>query len=165
MHFKTIASKIFFLFLLLTVFNTTEAQTAGQIPPFKMLMSDGKFFSAMDIQKNRPVVLIYFAPDCEHCQALMNEFFKNIDAFKTTQVILVTFKPLSELSAFERLYETFKYENIKAGTEGNTFFLRKFLKIDNTPFTALYDKEGKLVCSYKKETPVNDLINRVKQLK
>jgi hypothetical protein len=68
------------------------------------------------------------------------------------------------LFAFERLYQTYKYENMKVGTEGNTYFLRRFLKIDSTPFTALYNKEGQLVYSYKKETPVNDLINRVKQL-
>jgi thiol-disulfide isomerase/thioredoxin len=165
MLFKVMMSKIFLALVLLTSFNEIEAQTTDHIPPFKMLMSDGKFFSANDIQKNKPVVLIYFAPDCEHCQTLMNEFFKSIDAFKAMQVILVTFKPLQELSAFERLYETYKYENIKTGTEGNTFFLRKFLKIDNTPFTALYNKDGKLIYSYRKETPITDLIDRVKQLK
>jgi thiol-disulfide isomerase/thioredoxin len=165
MRLKTIVTKIFFSVTLVVASNTIEAQTEDHIPPFKMLMSDGKFFSSNDVQKNKPVVLIYFAPDCEHCQVLMNEFFKNIDAFKTTQIILVTFKPLQELSAFERLYKTYKYDNIKVGTEGNTFFLRKVLKIDNTPFTALYNKDGKLIYSYRKETPIADLIDRVKQLK
>lgn len=162
MRSKTI---LFLFVMVLMAFDKIKAQTEDHLPPFKMLMSDGKFFSSKDVQKDKPVVLIYFAPDCEHCQILMNEFFKNIDAFKTTQVILVTFKPLQELSAFERLYETYKYENIKAGTEGNTFFLRKFLKIDNTPFTALYNKDGKLIYFYRKETSIIDLIDRLKQLK
>jgi thiol-disulfide isomerase/thioredoxin len=165
MFLKTIASRICVsIIFLVAAFNKLEAQSDGQIPPFKMLMSDGKFFSATNLSKNKPVVLIYFAPDCEHCQVLMNEFFKNIDAFKTVQIVLVTFKPVQDLIAFEKLYETKKYENIKAGTEGNTYFLRRFFKLDNTPFTALYNKEGNLVCSYRKETPVEDLINRVKQL-
>jgi thioredoxin-related protein len=164
MFLRTIALRIFLITVLMPAFNQIEAQSTGQIPPFKMLMSDGKFFSATDIPKDKAVILIYFAPDCEHCQALMNEFFKNIDSFKTVQIILVTFKPLQDLFAFERLYQTYKYENMKVGTEGNTYFLRRFLKIDSTPFTALYNKEGQLVYSYKKETPVNDLINRVKQL-
>ncbi|SRR6266498_2707499 len=165
MLFKIIAFRIVLLIAFsIIIFEKIEAQSADQIPPFKMLMSDGKFFSAIDLPKNKPLVLIYFAPDCEHCQVLMNELFKNIEAFKTVQIVLITFKPIQDLQAFEKLYGTNKYQNIKAGTEGNTYFLRRFFRLDNTPFTALYNKEGKLVYSYRKETPVDDLINRVKQL-
>lgn len=165
MFLKTIAFKILMLIaFLLPLFFKANAQAADQLPAFKMLMTNGKFFSADELQKNKPVVLIYFAPDCEHCQVLMNDFFKKIDAFKNVQVVLITFKPVEEVAAFEKLYQTSQYENIKVGTEGTTFYLRKFYKLQNTPFTALYNKQGKLVYSYRKETYVNDLIQRVKQL-
>ena len=165
MLLKTTAFKILVLMIcMLPAMKRLQAQPADQMPPFQMLLSNGKFFNAADLPKDKPVVLIYFAPDCEHCQALMNDFFKRIDVFKKVQVVLITFKPVDEVSAFEKLYGTGKYENIKVGTEGTTFYLRKFFKLDNTPFTAVYNKKGKLVYSYRKETPVQDLIDRVKQL-
>lgn len=142
----------------------TAAQSAP-LPPFKMLLSNGQFFTASDLAKNRPVVLIYFAPDCEHCQQLLHAVFEKIDAFKKAELVLVTFKPVSELLLFERSYQTAKYSNVKVGTEGTTFYLRNFYKMQHTPFTALYDKGGKLVDAYRKEPPVEDLINRLNSLK
>ncbi len=165
MLLKTIAFRIFILSAsVLLLCKNAKSQGDDQLPSFKMLMSNGTFFSSTDLPKNKPVVLIYFSPDCEHCQLLMNDLFKKMDAFKNVQLILITFRPVGDLSAFEKLYQTHKYENIKAGTEGTTFYLRKFYKLQNTPFTALYNKQGKLVYSYRKETSVNDLVNRVKQL-
>lgn len=165
MLLKTIAFKIFILFALVLMFcKDAKSQGNDRLPSFKMLMSNGSFFSSTDLPKNKPVVLIYFSPDCEHCQLLMNDLFKKIDAFKNVQLVFITFRPVEDLSAFEKLYQTYKYGNIKAGTEGTTYYLRKFYKLQNTPFTALYNKEGKLVYSYRKETSVNDLVNRVKQL-
>src|SRR5689334_754278 len=135
MLLKTIASRILagILFVLIAV-QKLEAQSADQIPPFKILLSTGKFFNAGDLPKGKAIVLIYFAPDCEHCQVLMNELFQKIDSFRKVQIVLVTFKPVDEVAAFEKLYGTNRYENIKVGTEGTTFYLRKFFKLQNTPF-------------------------------
>lgn len=165
MHLKRVALRFWIMIIfLLAAAAKIKAQSDDQLPAFKMLMTDGKFFNSADLPKNKPVVLIYFAPDCEHCQVLMNEFFKEVDAFKKVQVLLITFKPVDEVAAFEKLYQTHKYENIKVGTEGTTFYLRQFFKLQNTPFTAIYNKEKKLVHAYRNETPVRDLVQRVKQL-
>lgn len=141
----------------------SEAQSTA-MPAFKMLQTNGKFYSAADLPKGKPVVLIYFAPDCEHCQQLLTAFFKKIEAFKKAQVVLVTFKPVSDLPLFERSYQTAKYPNVKVGTEGTTYYLRLFYNLQTTPFTALFDKTGKLVYSYRKEPPVEDLIKRLNTL-
>lgn len=140
------------------------AQAADKLPAFGMTMSNGRYFTAADIPKGRPVLLIYFAPDCDHCHTLMNAFFQRAPEFEKAEVIMVTFKPVSELTAFEQAYQTFLYSNIKVGTEGNTAYLRMFYKLQNTPFTALYNREGKLVKSYRKSPILNDLLTLLKQL-
>src|SRR5256885_13945733 len=134
------------------------AQTNNTIPPFKMLQSKGTYYSAKDLPHGKPVVLIYFAPDCPHCLTLMNALFKKIKDFKKAEIVMVTFKPIDELLPFEKQYQTYKYPNIKVGTEGTTFYLRYYYNLTNTPFTALYNKKGNMVYSYRKETPVDDLI-------
>ncbi len=151
------------IFGFMSSFNSTKK--AGEIPPFKMLQTNGRYFTAMDIPREKPIVIIYFAPDCEHCQVLMNELFKKMPAFKNTELVLVTFKSIEEVADFEKAYGTRKYDNIHVGTEGNTFFLRMYYKIQNTPFTILYDKNGKAICSYRAKTPVDDLISHINQLK
>lgn len=134
------------------------------IPSFKMQLSNGKIFSSQNLSPAKPLILIYFAPDCEHCQLLMDAIFKRINQFKKAQLVLVTFKPLNELLNFENHYSTHKYQNIKTGTESPIFFFRKYYDLQSTPFTALYNSKGKLVISYKKETLVDDLIKHLKQL-
>lgn len=140
------------------------AQTDSQLPAFGMFLSNGHYFKSADLPKNKPVLLIYFAPDCEHCHTLMNEFFKRPQDFKNAEVIMVTYKPVSELAAFEQAYQVFRYPNIKVGTEGTTFFLRQYFKLQQTPFTALYDRQGKLVRSFRKETPLGEVASQLKKL-
>lgn len=134
------------------------------LPPFKVLQTNGQFLQAGDLDKSKPVVLIYFAPDCAHCQTLVDGVFKNMAAFRKTQLVLITFKPQGELQLFERQYNTAAYTNVKTGTEGTTFFLRNYYKLKQTPFTAVFNK-GSMVCSFRNiNTPVADLINCVKKL-
>lgn len=152
--------------LCLSLFLLKGLDTFSQkIPAFKMTLSTRKIFDTeKDLPKGKPVVLIYFDPDCDHCQKLMNELFPKMVNLKKAQIILVTYKPVEELAVFEKKYNIASYGNIKAGTEGYIFYLRNYYKIMLMPFTALYDKNGNLNYVYKKETYVDDLINRMKRL-
>ena len=77
---------------------------------------------------------------------------------------MITFEMPKDVAWFERKYQTAIYPNIKVGTEGTSYVLRKFYKLDKTPFTALYNKNGQLAFSYKNETPVADLLMRYKKI-
>ncbi len=162
-HRKSFFLSIIALSLLLSLSFTQSA--SAQMPSFNMKLSNGKTFSSTQLSKQKPVVIIYFAPDCSHCQTLMNEIFKNFAPFKNAQMVMVTFEPLTELAGFEKKYQTAKYTNIITGTEVPAFFFKNYYQLQHTPFTALFDKKGKLVVSYKDETPVNDLLKRLKMLK
>ena len=135
------------------------------IPAFKMRLTNGKMLSSATLSRQQPLIIIYFAPDCEHCQILMKEIFKKITDFKKALLVLVTFEPPAGLVPFEKQYKTFKYPNITVGTEVPVFFFRNYYRVEHTPFTALFDKHRKLIISYKDQTPVNDLIKRLKMLK
>ncbi len=106
-----------------------------------MKLSNNKIFSATELPKGKPVILIYFDSGCDHCQILMKELFKKINEFKKTEIILVTFKPISDVVMFEKKYQIRKYPNIQAGTEGTLFYLRNYFQLIKMPFIALYDKK------------------------
>jgi len=134
------------------------------IPPFKMTLSNNKIFKAADLPKGKPLVLIYFDPDCDHCQKLMADLFKKINNFKKVEMVLITFKSVTEVAAFEKKYTTSKYANMKVGTEGTLFYLKNYYKLIKMPFTALYDSKGNYNYSYRDETLVDDLIKRLQGL-
>ncbi len=162
---KTI--RFFFLFILtgfLAVIATPKIATAQTLPSFKMKLTNGQLFSDKDLSPNKPTVLIYFSPDCGHCQILTTEVLKKIEYFKKTQIIMVTFLPVNEVADFERKYQIAKYSNIKVGIEIPALYFKNYYKLENTPFTALFDKHKKLIISYQKETPVDDLIKHLKSL-
>src|SRR5215217_972241 len=105
------------LLLILTVFLSIHgaAQLPARIPPFKIALEDGQIFSATDMKKDRPFILIYFAPECDHCKTLMNEFFKKAEQFSKAEVVMITYKPLKEVKSFIKEYHIGQYPNIIVG--------------------------------------------------
>ncbi len=79
---KTMAFLTRGLICVSTIIFFSLAAFSQSLPPFKMYRSDKTIFNAAESPKTKPVVLIYFDPDCEHCQKLMKELFQKIDAFK-----------------------------------------------------------------------------------
>ncbi len=163
--------KKIFLLSALIIFNITGSFTQPVAtsqstvwPQFKMVLTNGRSFSSASLPKNKPIVLIYFAPDCDHCIVLMDKLFKKIHQLDKASVVMITFKPVAELSAFEQKYNTGRYPNIYVGTEGYTYYLRNFYRLEKTPFTAVYDKKERLAFSYKNETPVDEMLARLKKL-
>jgi peroxiredoxin len=154
--------------LLLVVFAwpsvPLSAQANKQLPLFSMTLSSGRYFNMAEIPKGRPVLLFYFDPECDHCHTLMNEFFKRTADFKSAEIMLVTFKPLTDVQAFAQAYQTHQYPNIKVGTEGTTYYLRNFYRLQNLPFAALYSKAGQLIAGYQKKVPLEMLQKELKKI-
>lgn len=145
--------------------QVSPAQKGSKLPPFDIMLTNGSSFATTALNKNKPLVLIYFAPGCDHCQTLMRAFFKNVQQFRGAEVLMVTFTSLKDVANFEKAFQTAKYPNIRAGLEKRPLLLQAYYKLQHTPFTALYDRTGQLVASYKKEERIADLIRTMKQLK
>ena len=137
----------------LTVENV-KAQ-AGKLPPFRMMQANGKIFKAEDLPMGKAIVIIYFSPECDHCDKLMKELVQQTE---------VTYLPVEKVLEFEKNYSLKKYPNIYAGTEGNGFFLRNYYKLTEMPFAALYSKNGDFIKSYTREIDLEDLSTRLNKL-
>jgi thiol-disulfide isomerase/thioredoxin len=160
--------KLLLFFSLILSAGYTFAQTytpPTTIPPYHILTTDSVYVTPANLKKNKPVMIIYFAPDCSHCKNFMFEMKPHMDAFKNVQVVMITF--VLQLKATQTFYSDFdlkKYPNFTVGTEGYTYVVQRFYQIKNTPYIALYDKKGKLVKAYDKVPKVDDLVNEVKKI-
>lgn len=153
------------MFILMCVcFLMTESGFAQSFPDFNIRLTNGKVLSSNQVSLNKPKIIIVFSPDCGHCTLLMNDIFKNITSFKKTHLIMATFVQNKDIINFEKKYKTANYPNITVGTDMPVFFLQKYYKLTSTPFTVLYDKNRKLITSYKSEKIIDDLIKQVQVL-
>ena len=160
---KRKASFVFLMSLIFLAILFGSSKTIAQtLPDFKMKLTDGSTFSTKNVSHKKPVLVIYFAPDCEHCRALMDQLLPQMNTFKNVQILMPTFESLDDIAWFENHYHTKKYPNIKVGMEVPVFFLKNYYHLEHTPFTALFNKKEKLMVSYKEYTPVSDLIKWVK---
>jgi len=59
------------------------------IPPFLIEKTTGGSFTDAQLAAGKPVMIMIFSPECDHCEHLIDSL-KSIEAlFKTTQVVLV----------------------------------------------------------------------------
>jgi hypothetical protein len=152
------------MLLLMTLFFSAIAvaqavdRRGDLLPGFQMTKTSGKIFESRQLKNERPVLLIYFAPDCDHCLVLLDAFFKKTAAFKNAEIVLISFKPVQQLLPFEKKYGTAQHANMHVGTEGWSFYLRNHYRLQKTPFVALYDKQKKLVCSFRETPSLTEII-------
>ena len=146
------------------VLPATLPAQAGKLPPFQVMQANGNIFRAHELPLGKPVVIIYFDTDCDHCHQLMKQVMRNTAALQKASVALVTYLPVEKVSAFVTRYQLQKFANMYAGTEGTTFFLKNYYKLAAMPFMALYTKNGDLVKTWHHENGLNDLLGRLKAL-
>src|SRR5215831_15586388 len=61
------------------------------VPPFQLLNTDSSsYFTKKDLKKNKPVLIMLFNPDCDHCKHETEEIIKNIDQLKDVQIVMAT---------------------------------------------------------------------------
>ena len=160
---KSVISIVLLILFVMTT-HIGHAQK-GKLPPFHIIQANRKVFTAHDLPMGKPVLIVYFSPDCDHCEKMLKEFFKQASDFQKASVALITYSSVDRVSKFERDYNLAKFSNIYTGTEGTTFFLRNYYGIMNVPFAALYTKNGDLVASYEKDVNLKTLIEKLKELR
>ncbi len=131
---------ICFLFINASAQNNINAGIA----PFKIRLVNGEGFTYSELKKDKPVILIYFSPTCDHCKTFTAAFLKRINELQSEQIIMISNEDIKEVKAFDEEYKLSSYQNIKIGSEGYTLVVQKYYNIQHFPFVAEYDKNNKL---------------------
>jgi thiol-disulfide isomerase/thioredoxin len=155
--------KLFFLLLILGAYMQSQGQPAGTktgVPPFSILLTSGSHFTYKDLPKDRPLILIYFAPECDHCREFTKKLVGKMGDLKKTQIIMVSYLPVEKLQQFYKDFRLDQFPNVKVGTEGNAFVVPAYFKIVKFPFTAVFDKSGKLAATFR-EAPSMEVLSGV----
>jgi thioredoxin-related protein len=161
--------KLILLFCFIVAIIGIQAQNNKAntgMPPYRILKTDSTYSTPANLKKNRRVMLIYFSPDCPHCQRLMYEMKPKMNEFGDTQIVMITWSQNYDIRAIKVFYRDFglsKYPNIIVGTEGYSYTVQKYFNIQTTPYIAIYNKEGKMTQAFDKETKLPVIIAAVKK--
>jgi len=114
------------------------------IAPFKIRLVNDEGFTYQQLKKGKPVILVYFSPTCDHCKLFTAAMLKRQETLNEKQIVLISFEDLGEVRKFDDLFNLSSHPNIKIGSEGYTFVVQRFYRVEHFPFVAEYNKEGKL---------------------
>jgi len=125
-------------------------------------MIDGTtYFTEKDLQKNKPLLIILFNPDCDHCKHETVEIIQNIDQLKDVQIVMATTMTLDAMRAFYERYDLRRFDNIHVGQD-TKYTLPSFYQNRLLPYLAIYDKNGSLLNTFEGSRKIDDLVNALK---
>lgn len=135
-----------------------------KLPPFQIMEANGKIFRAENLPMGKPILLIYFSPDCDHCKSFTKDLLKQASKLKKTSIVLITYEDVEKVKSFSKEFNLLTYPNMYVGTEGNNFFVRDYYRVSSMPFVALHNKNGDMKQSYERDIPIKSLIAALEKL-
>jgi hypothetical protein len=137
--------------------QTPETEAAykkdPKLPAFNLQLADSSWFTKADLPKTgyKYTIIVYFSPDCGHCQHEAKEITAHMDSLKNAFFVFVAYKPLDEIKGFAEYYGLDKFNNVKLGRDPK-YYIPSFFRVTRTPFIVVYNQKGLLEKVYDPET-------------
>ncbi|QIA09590.1 peroxiredoxin family protein [Draconibacterium halophilum] len=126
---------------------------------FYSLLGDSICIDEFDSQKN--LVMIYFHPECEHCQYEAQEIGQNAIAFSSCQLLMITSDDsIPRVEDFCNNYNLWELENFEILLDKQNHFKEVFGRAV-IPSVYIYDKEQKLKKQFLGETKPEAIIAEI----
>src|ERR1700692_3203428 len=104
-----------YIILVIILVSTTSCSSKEKenMPSIALRMIDSiTIFNTNQIQKGKLILMMYFSPDCEHCQSITQKIIENIDEFKNIQLYLITTDAFDRLIIYNYYYHIEKFKNL-----------------------------------------------------
>lgn len=154
------------LLALVFCFNVSAQQTQPAyiqyktVPAAKLILADSTGWEMKaKLDKNKPLMIVVFSPECDHCKHETEELIKNIDKFKKIQIVMATPLPVYKMKEFAEHYQLSKYKNITVGRD-YAYILPVYYDIKSLPFHAFYTKDKKLITGFEGSMSVDKILTQ-----
>jgi peroxiredoxin len=131
--------------------------TIQQLPSLPLRKMDGSVLNTSSFQNSQSlVVLNYFNPDCDHCQSMVQELFREERLLQNVNWLMIT---SSTMEKTKRFADSMKLHNLSAVTVlcDTAFLFTKTFASVSVPSFYVY-KEGKLLRKHNGECSVAYLL-------
>jgi len=135
------------------------AEEKPKLPNFEITNLDGKSFAIAQLPKNKPTVILFFHPDCEHCQAEATELQKHTDKFSEANFLMITWDDLSTIRAFMDKYQL--HAPITAYQISNNTLAQTYGTI-RLPTVYIYNTDQELIQQFNGEAKAEAILSYLK---
>lgn len=137
-------------------------QNIQSLPAFKMMAApDSTAYSSEQLKKNKPVIIMFFNPDCDHCQRETKELLAYKEELKDIQIVMVSSLSFAQIKDFYKDYNIASMPGINMGQDIN-YALRLKFRPTNFPGIYVYDASHKLVKVYAGNVAVPTILDALK---
>lgn len=144
-----------------TVKETPAYLQSPFVPTFSILTADSTWFFSNQLNAKKPTLILYFSPDCGHCQLETEELMSKMHLLEKLQIVMITSRPFQDMKNFVQHYKLDRFPTLVVGSDP-AYRITKFYAVRTTPYSALYDKKGKFVREYRKGINMDELIKFLK---
>lgn len=137
----------------------TSVESANEQPSFVLTLLDNTQVNVKDLTGKNG--LIFFQPDCDHCQREAQEFERNLEAFGGTTLYFITSGPMEEIKAFADTYKLNGRPNVHFAFTPAINVLNNYGPI-SAPSVYIYSADHKLVKGFNGETPIERIVAAAK---
>jgi len=163
--------KIFVVVLLSLIGSLSYAQETGadmppflktkKLPEFTILQTDSTWFTKQQLPTSDFTIIVYFSPDCGHCQYEAKEMMSVMDSLKNSFILWVSYRDMADIKGFAQEYGFFNHKNLKVGRDPN-YGIPSFFQVKYTPYVAVYDKKGNYIKAFEGGVEMLDLLALLK---
>ncbi len=115
------------------------------LPPFKIILApDSSVFTNQKMQKNKPCVIMFFNPECEHCQRETKELMAYKTELKDVQLIMISATSYKMVNEFYHDYNLSYMPSIKIGYDPGYALSMKY-QLRTMPSLFVYSSTGKML--------------------
>lgn len=119
-----------------------------RLPEFNILQTDSTWFTKQQLPESDFTIIVYFSPDCGHCQYEAKEMMKYADSLQNSFILWVSYRDMPDIKGFAEEYGFFKHKNIKVGRDPN-YAIPSFFQVKYTPYVAVYNKKGDYIKAFE----------------
>ena len=128
-----------------------------KLPEFNILQTDSTWFTRQQLPTADFTVIVYFSPDCGHCQHEAKEMMNNMDSLKNTFILWVSYRDMADIKGFAEIYGFNNHKNIKIGRDPN-YAIPSFFQVKYVPYVAVYNKKGEYIKAYEGGVEMPELL-------
>ncbi len=136
--------------------NQSEENKAdtNDLPAITLMMITGEKVMANTLPGNS--ILIFFGPDCDHCQRQAESMRLQLDTFENYSLYFIASNPITEIARFAETYQLRGYPNIFFAQADGPEVMRVLGPLD-VPTIYIYSGDRSLVKKFINQTKVYEI--------
>ena len=130
-----------------------------ELPKVSFYHLNEEVFTYTNLGK-KETLIIYFHPECEHCQYEAKQLLLHKEKFQNTQVMMISPAPLVDILQFTTDYQLYEFKALKVLWDKDRTFETYFGQA-SFPTVLIYDAENKLQKKYNGEVKIEAMLKYI----